>query len=67
MEKIMFKFVSKTVHGDSESALFYNGQKLVTVYAGVGADGETEIQIEDGQGRLMKEWVDFLEDYEILN
>ena len=63
----MFKFVSKTVHGDSESALFYNGQKLITVYAGVGADGETEIQVEDGQGRLMVEWHDYLEDYEILS
>jgi hypothetical protein len=63
----VFKFVSKGDHHDNESALFYNGQKLLTIYASVRYDGETMIQIEDGNGRLMKEWEDFMEDYERLN
>ena len=63
----MFKFISKGDNHDNESALFYNGQKLCSLYSTVSADGEVRIQIEDGSGRLMKEWEDYLEDYERLN
>lgn len=63
----MFKFVSKGDNHTNESVLFFNGQKVCTVYAGVYADGEIQVQIEDGSGRLMKEWEDFAEDYERLN
>lgn len=63
----MYKFVSKGDNHDNESAMFYNGQRLYTVYSYVDADGEVRIQIEDGSGRLMKEWEDYLEDYERLN
>lgn len=63
----MFKFVSKGDNYDNESALFYNGQKLCVLYASVAANGAVEIQIEDGNGRLMTEWEDFAEDYETLN
>lgn len=63
----MFKFISKGDNHDNESALFFNGQKLFNVYSTVYADGEIMIQIEDGSGRLMKEWEDFAEDYERLN
>ena len=63
----MFKFVSKGDNHDNESALFYNGQRVFTMYTMVDADGEVRVQVEDGNGRLMKEWEDYLEDYERLN
>lgn len=63
----MFKFVSKGDNHLNESALFFNGQKVYTVYVGVDLDGEIMIQVEDGNGRLMKEWEDFAEDYERIN
>ena len=62
----MFKFVAKGDNYTNESALFFNGQRVCTVYAGVNPDGSMEIQIEDGNGRLMTEWEDFAEDYEQL-
>lgn len=58
----MFKFVSKGDNHDNESALFYNGQRILTVYAAVYTGGSIEVQIEDGNGHLMKEWEDFLEE-----
>jgi phosphoribosylpyrophosphate synthetase len=60
----MFKFVSKGDSRLNESVLFYNGQKICTVYAGVYADGEIQVQIEDGNNRLMKEWEDYLEEHD---
>lgn len=63
----MFKFVSKGDNHLNESALFFNGQKVYTAYVSVDLDGEIMIQIEDGNGRLMKEWEDFAEDYERIN
>lgn len=63
----MFKFVSKGDNYDNESALFFNGQKILEVFVSVRQDGEIDIQVEDGNGRLMREWVDFAEDYERLN
>ena len=63
----MFKFIAKGDNHDNEAAMFYNGQRLFAVYSTVDADGEVRVQIEDGSGRLMKEWEDFLEDYERLN
>lgn len=63
----MFKFVSKGDDHLNESALFLNGQKVYAVYTSVDLSGEIMIQIEDGSGRLMKEWEDFAEDYEVLN
>ena len=58
----MFKFVSKGDNHDNESALIYNGQRILTVYAAVYTGGNIEVQIEDGNGHLMKEWEDFLEE-----
>ena len=58
----MFKFVSKGDAHDNESALFYNGQRILTVYATVYTDGEVMVQIEDGNTKLMTEWEDFLEE-----
>jgi len=58
----VFKFVSKGDAHDNESALFYNGQRILTVYATVYTDAEIMVQVEDGSGRLMKEWEDFLEE-----
>lgn len=63
----MFKFVSKGDNYLNESALFFNGQKICTLYVGIDPAGEIQVQIEDGSGRLMKEWEDFAEDYERLN
>jgi hypothetical protein len=58
----VFKFVSKGDLHDNESALFYNGQRLLTLYATVTISGGVMVQIEDGSNRLMCEWEDFLED-----
>jgi hypothetical protein len=58
----MFKFVSKGDKHDNESALFFNGQRLLTVYATVTSGGEVMVQIEDGSNRLITEWEDFLEE-----
>lgn len=63
----MFKFYSKGDHRENESVLFLNGQKICSIYAMIYSDGEIAVQIEDGNGRLMKEWEDFAEDYERLN
>lgn len=63
----MFKFVSKNEGDVNASSVFFNGQKLYTVYVGVKPEGEVQIQVEDGSNHLMKEWEDFLEDYERLN
>ena len=58
----MFKFVSKGDTHDNEAALFYNGQRILTLYATVYADGEIMVQVEDGSNKLMTEWEDFLEE-----
>ena len=63
----MFKYVSKGDSQENESTLFFNGQKVCTVYVFVNLFGEMMIQVEDGNGKLMKEWEDFAEDYERLN
>lgn len=63
----MFKFVSKGDNSDNESALFFNGQKILEVFVAVNTEGAIDIQVEDGNGRLMREWIDFAEDYERLN
>jgi hypothetical protein len=57
----MFKFVSKGDTHDNESALFYNGQRILSIYATVYPDGEVMIQVEDGAQHLMTEWEDYLE------
>ena len=57
----MFKFYTKSLDHTSESALFLNGQKIATIYAGLYPDGEIVIQVEDGSGSLMKEWSDYAE------
>ncbi len=58
----MFKFVSKGDNHDNESALFYNGQRILTVYATAYTSGLIMVQIEDGSSRLVTEWEDFLEE-----
>jgi hypothetical protein len=58
----VFKFVSKGDAHDNESALFYNGQCILKMYATVYTDGEVMVQVEDGSQRLICEWEDFLED-----
>jgi hypothetical protein len=58
----VFKFVSKGDAHDNESALFYNGQRILTTYATVNVGGEIMVQIEDGSGHLTGEWEDFLEE-----
>lgn len=58
----MFKFVSKGDNHDNESALFYNGQRILTLYSTVYTDGSVMVQVEDGNTKLMTEWEDFLEE-----
>ena len=57
----MFKFYTKSTDHTSESALFLNGQKIATLYAGTYPDGEIVIQVEDGSGKLIAEWSDYAE------
>ncbi len=63
----MFKFVSKGDSHDNESALFYNGQRLLSIYARVHTDGGVYVQVEDGNGIMCSDWEDYLEDYEDAN
>lgn len=57
----MFKFYTKGDDRLFEGAIFLNGQKIATLYAGVYPDGEIVIQAEDGSGRLQTEWSDYEE------
>lgn len=57
----MYKFYTKSTETTSESALFLNGQKIATIYAGLYPDGEIVIQVEDGSNGLMIEWSDYAE------
>lgn len=57
----MFKFYTKGDERLFEGAIFLNGQKIATLYAGTYPDGEIEIQVEDGNGHLMSEWTDYEE------
>ena len=63
----MFKFVSKGDAHENESALFYNGQKIMTVFSAVYPDGEVIVQVEDGGGSLQTEWQDWIEDIEVAD
>jgi hypothetical protein len=57
----VFKFYTKGDDRLFEGAIFLNGQKIATLYAGVYPDGEIVIQVEDGSGRLQTEWSDYEE------
>lgn len=57
----MFKFATRGDNNDFDAAIFYNGQRLVSVYLGHNGEG-VEVQVEDGNGKLMSEWEDFLEE-----
>jgi hypothetical protein len=56
----VFKFVSKGDNHSNESALFYNGQRILTVYAAVVND-EISIIVDDGTDITKAEWEDYLE------
>jgi len=57
----VFKFYSKGTNKNSESALFYNGQRLLTVYAAV-INGNISVIVDDGNDVTAAEWEDYLED-----
>jgi hypothetical protein len=59
----MFKFASKGDNHNNEAALFYNGQRLLTVYAAVVND-EVSIIVDDGTDVTKVMWEDYLEDHE---
>jgi len=59
----VFKFVSKGSAYDNESALFYNGQRILTINARVDMD-TVSVMVDDGNDTLMASWEDYLEDYE---
>lgn len=59
----MFKFYSKGDNADCESALFYNGQRILTIHARRDAD-MISIMVDDGTDTLQGAWEDYLEDYE---
>ena len=60
----MFKFVSKGGAHDNEAALFYNGQRIMTMYTTVFSDGEVIIRVEDGSDFEQAQWHDWIEDFE---
>jgi len=60
----VFKFVSKGDSHNFESAIFYNGQKICTLYSNKYSDGSVEVLVQDGSGDLMIEWEDYLENVE---
>lgn len=59
----MFKFVSKGDSHENESALFYNGQRILSIYANVYGD-DVSIIVDDGADVTQAEWSDYLENYE---
>jgi len=61
----VFKFVSKGDSHENESALFYNGQRILTIYAGVIGD-DMSIIVDDGADITQAEWSDYLEDHEAI-
>ena len=56
----MFKFVSKGDAHDNESALFYNGQRILTIHARVDTDN-VSVVVLDGSDLVFAEWEDYLE------
>lgn len=59
----MFKFVSKGDNHHNESALFFNGQKIMTVDCYVYTDGEVIVNIKDGGDAVQADWKDWIEDW----
>jgi hypothetical protein len=61
---MMFKFVNKGNEHGVHAAVFYNGQRICTLYSNAYSDGSIEVIVHDGSDRPMVEWEDYLEDYE---
>ncbi len=61
----MFKFVSKGDSHENESALFYNGQRLLSIYASAYGE-DVSIIVDDGADITQAEWSDYLEDNEAI-
>ena len=57
----MFKFVTRGKGADFDAAVFHNGQKIIHIYMSQHLN-EVEVQVEDGNGHLISEWEDFLEE-----
>jgi len=57
----VFKFVSKGDNHSNESALFYNGQRILTIHASVDTDN-VSVVVLDGSDLVFAEWEDYLED-----
>ncbi len=55
----MFKFYTKGDDNNLEAAVFYNGQRIMTVYTWRYTDGEISVEIRDGEDVLQKQWVDY--------
>jgi hypothetical protein len=56
----MFKFHTKGDNNNFEAAVFYNGQRVATLYAWKYL-AEFTVQVEDGEGIIQADWVDYEE------
>lgn len=59
----MFKFYTKGDTNNLEAAVFYNGQRIMTLYAWHYTDNQITVEIRDGNDDLQAEWVDYEESY----
>jgi len=57
----MFKFYTKGDDNNLEAAIFYNGQRIATVYSWRYTTGEITTQVENGSSIMEAEWVDYEE------
>lgn len=56
----MFKFYTKGDGSYLEGAVFYNGQRILTMYMNKHHD-EILVEIVDGADNVMADWIDFEE------
>lgn len=57
----MFKFYTKGDDDNLEAAVFYNGQRVMTVYMWRYVNGEITVEVRDGEDVLQVQWVDYEE------
>lgn len=57
----MFKFYTKGKDDNLEAAVFYYGQRVMTVYVWRYTNGEITVEVRDGEDALQVQWVDYEE------
>ena len=55
----MFKFYTKSKDENNlEAAVFYCGQRIMTMYVWRYVNGEITVEVRDGEDALQVQWVD---------